>query len=51
MPEIPLFYHEKGSNSTNPLEKVVVFKSQTYDGYPLLMALKLSGGQAMNTLT
>ncbi len=43
MPEIPLFYCEKGSKFQNPLEEGVVFNSQNYDGYPLLMALTLPG--------
>ncbi len=42
MSEIPVFYYEKGSNlKKNPLQKGVVFNSQNYDGYPLLMALTL----------
>ncbi len=44
MPEIPLFYCEKGSNVLkNPLEKGVIFNSQNYDEYPLLMAQTLPG--------
>ncbi len=44
MSEIPLFYHEKGSKfPNNSLEKEVVFNSQNYDGYPVLMTLTLAG--------
>ncbi len=44
MPEITLFYNEKGSKFQKiPLEKGVLFNSQNYDGYPLLMALPLPG--------
>ncbi len=46
MPEITLFFHEKGSTfKKNPLEKGVGFNFQNYDGYPLWMAMTLPAKQ------
>ncbi len=43
MAEIPVLPWQGVKISKNPLENGVVFNSQTYDGYPLLIALTLPG--------
>ncbi len=51
MPEMSRFYHEKGQNLKDFLQKGMVFNSQNYDGYPLWIALTLLGekhGMAMD---
>ncbi len=41
---MPLFYCKRGQKFLkNPIEKGVVFNSQNYDGYPLLIVLTLPG--------